>query len=34
MHHTACGSAVEPRWWCPTCERIVADDEADDLRYA
>jgi DNA-binding HxlR family transcriptional regulator len=34
MHHAACGSPVEPRWWCPTCERIVADDEADDLRYA
>jgi DNA-binding HxlR family transcriptional regulator len=34
FHHDACGTPVEPRWWCPTCERVVGDDEADDLNYA
>jgi DNA-binding HxlR family transcriptional regulator len=33
-HHAACGSALETRWWCPTCDRPVVDDEADELRYA
>ena len=32
--HAACGTRVEMRWWCPTCERPVDDDEASDLRYA
>ena len=22
-HHGACGTALEARWWCPTCERMV-----------
>ena len=25
----SCGTAVEARWWCPSCETIV-DDAADD----
>jgi len=29
LRHAACGSALEARWWCPDCERIV-DDAADD----
>jgi DNA-binding HxlR family transcriptional regulator len=33
VHHTACGTAVEARWWCPTCARLVDDDEASDLRW-
>ncbi len=32
--HAACGTQVEMRWWCPTCERPVDGDEASDLRYA
>jgi DNA-binding HxlR family transcriptional regulator len=32
--HAACGTPVEARWWCPTCERPVEGDEADDLHYA
>ena len=32
--HAACGTHVEMRWWCPTCERPVDGDEASDLRYA
>jgi len=30
LHHDACGTAMEARWWCPTCERIVDDHEAGD----
>jgi DNA-binding HxlR family transcriptional regulator len=32
--HEVCGTPVEARWWCPTCERAVGDDEAADLHYA
>ena len=32
--HEACGTPVEVRWWCPTCERPVGDDETADLHYA
>src|SRR3984885_11940669 len=32
--HPACGTPVEARWYCPTCDRLV-DDEPDqpDLHY-
>jgi len=33
-HHGACGTSLEARWWCPTCDRAVVDGEADELRYA
>ncbi len=32
--HEVCGTPMEARWWCPTCERVVADDEADELHFA
>lgn len=32
IHHAACGTPVEARWFCPTCDRSVAADEADELR--
>jgi len=32
--HSVCGTPMEARWWCPTCERPVADDEGDELHYA
>ena len=25
--HAACGTALEPRWFCPTCARIVESEE-------
>lgn len=31
--HGACGSTMEPRWWCPTCERPVDDAEEDEPRF-
>jgi DNA-binding HxlR family transcriptional regulator len=27
--HPACGTPIEARWYCPTCDRLV-DDEAPD----
>ncbi len=33
VQHGACGSAMEARWWCPTCERTVDEAEGDDLRF-
>ena len=34
LHHAACGTAVEARWWCPTCTRMVDDEESPDLDWA
>lgn len=39
-HHDVCGTAVEARWWCPTCERVVdtrdssGTGDAGELRFA
>jgi DNA-binding HxlR family transcriptional regulator len=33
LHHRACGTPVEARWWCRTCSRPVDDDEAPELDY-
>ena len=30
LHHGACGTPLEARWWCPTCERPVEDDEGEE----
>lgn len=32
--HAACGTEMESRWWCPTCEQPVHDDEAEELHFA
>jgi DNA-binding HxlR family transcriptional regulator len=31
--HGDCGTALEPRWWCPTCDRVVEEDDPPELRY-
>ncbi|HLU41765.1 MAG TPA: helix-turn-helix domain-containing protein [Microthrixaceae bacterium] len=31
--HRTCGSALEARLWCPTCDRQVDDPEADELEH-
>ena len=31
LRHDMCGTPLEARWHCPTCERLVADDEPDEL---
>ncbi len=32
--HSLCGTPMEARWWCPTCERPISDDEGEELHYA
>ena len=32
--HAVCGTPMETRWWCPTCERPVSDDEGEELHFA
>jgi DNA-binding HxlR family transcriptional regulator len=33
--HSVCGTPMEARWWCPSCERIVEDDEeGEELHFA
>lgn len=32
--HAACGTPMEARWWCPTCERPVSDEEGEELHFA
>jgi DNA-binding HxlR family transcriptional regulator len=34
LQHLECGTQLETRWYCPTCTRVVEDDEAGDLRFA
>lgn len=34
LRHLACGSLLEARWYCPTCARVIDDDEGSGLRYA
>lgn len=35
VRHRPCGTPMEPRWWCPTCERTVDAGGGDEnLRYA
>lgn len=31
IRHATCGTALEARWWCPTCARAVDGSEADEL---
>lgn len=32
--HSVCGTPMEARWWCPTCERTVTGEADEDLHYA
>jgi DNA-binding HxlR family transcriptional regulator len=32
--HPVCGSPIEARWYCPTCDRLVEDESAQaDVRF-
>ena len=31
--HEECGTALEPRWYCPTCSRTVDEGEPADLNF-
>lgn len=32
--HGVCGTPMEARWWCPTCERTVDDGDDEELHFA
>src|SRR5665811_1583126 len=32
LRHDACGTPLEARWYCPTCERSIPDGEASEDR--
>jgi DNA-binding HxlR family transcriptional regulator len=32
LRHAACGTPVEARWYCPTCDRPVEGGEAEQVR--
>lgn len=33
VRHATCGTPVEARWYCSTCDRLVEPSEAEDLRF-
>jgi DNA-binding HxlR family transcriptional regulator len=32
--HSACGTPLQTRWWCPTCEEAIAGEEGEQLQFA
>lgn len=32
--HAVCGTPMEARWWCPTCEQPVSEEEGEELHFA
>src|SRR3954470_6828003 len=30
LRHSLCGTTLEARWWCPSCQLPVDDDAAED----
>ncbi len=32
--HGVCGSPLEARWWCPTCEQALEAADDDELHFA
>ncbi|HEY7536433.1 MAG TPA: helix-turn-helix domain-containing protein [Gaiellaceae bacterium] len=30
LTHALCGTPLEARWWCPTCDEVVSEPEAAD----
>ena len=32
LRHTLCGTALEARWWCPSCEQPVEEHDSDDTQ--
>jgi DNA-binding HxlR family transcriptional regulator len=31
VHHAACGTTLEARWFCPTCARALEEGETSDV---
>ena len=34
IRHSVCGTPMEARWWCPSCEQPVSEDEGEELHFA
>jgi DNA-binding HxlR family transcriptional regulator len=34
IRHSVCGTPMEARWWCPTCEQPVSEEEGEELHFA
>jgi DNA-binding HxlR family transcriptional regulator len=34
VRHRACGTGLEARWYCPTCEQTVDEPDEDGVHYA
>jgi DNA-binding HxlR family transcriptional regulator len=32
-HHSACGTPMETRWYCPTCTRVVEESEITEVSF-
>jgi DNA-binding HxlR family transcriptional regulator len=32
LRHDDCGTALEARWWCPSCEVVVDEGDASDAQ--
>ena len=32
LRHGDCGTALEARWWCPSCAAVVDEDDATDAQ--
>jgi DNA-binding HxlR family transcriptional regulator len=32
-HHVACGTPIEARWYCPTCDRLVDGESDVEVRF-
>ncbi len=33
LRHVTCGTALEAKWWCPTCGEAVDDPEGEDVVF-
>ena len=33
LRHTVCGTPLQARWWCATCEQPVEDADGDDVVF-
>jgi DNA-binding HxlR family transcriptional regulator len=31
--HSVCGTPMEARWWCPTCQEPVGEQDSEDLHF-
>jgi DNA-binding HxlR family transcriptional regulator len=31
--HQACGTVIEARWYCPTCDRLVEDEPEREMHF-